>query len=125
MASALFLDIEGAFPNAVTDRLLHNMRTRWVPEEYVRFVGRLLEDQKTRLKFDDYISEPVPIDNGIGQGDPISMILYLFYNADLLDVPTGKELAIAFVDDVSFCAEGATFEDTHRTLHDMMTQLGD
>ena len=27
VASALFLDVEGAFPNAVTDRLLHNMWT--------------------------------------------------------------------------------------------------
>jgi hypothetical protein len=28
VASVLFLDIEGAFPNAVTDRLLHNMKKR-------------------------------------------------------------------------------------------------
>ena len=28
VASVLFLDIEGAFPNAVTDRLIHNMKTR-------------------------------------------------------------------------------------------------
>ena len=33
--SALFLDIKGAFPNAVTDRLLHNMRKRKLPDSLV------------------------------------------------------------------------------------------
>ena len=35
VVSALFLDVEGAFPNAVTLRLLHNMKKRQVPEAYV------------------------------------------------------------------------------------------
>ena len=34
MAAVLFLDVEGAFPNAVTAQLLHNMRMCRVPEEY-------------------------------------------------------------------------------------------
>lgn len=34
----LFLDIEGAFPNAVNDRLIHNMRKRRIPEEYTLFI---------------------------------------------------------------------------------------
>jgi hypothetical protein len=33
VASILFLDIEGAFPNAVTDRLAHNMRKRRLPPD--------------------------------------------------------------------------------------------
>ena len=37
VASALFLDIEGAFPNAVTDRLLHNMKCRKIPDSLVDF----------------------------------------------------------------------------------------
>lgn len=47
-----------------------------------------------KLKFDDYIPNWINIDNGIGQGGPLSMILYLSYNADLLE-----EGAVAFVDD--------------------------
>ncbi len=35
VAAMLFLDVEGAFPNAVTARLLHNMRMRRVPVKYV------------------------------------------------------------------------------------------
>jgi len=83
VASILFIDVEGAFPNAVTDRLIHNLRKRRIPKAYTDFVRRLLERCKTKLKFDDFISELINICNGIGQGDPLSMIFYIIYNADL------------------------------------------
>jgi hypothetical protein len=72
VVSVLFLDVEGAFPNAVTTRLAHNLKRRRVPAVIVRYVAQLLEGRKTRLKFDDYVSEVTNITNGIGQGDPIS-----------------------------------------------------
>jgi len=37
VTSALFLDIEGAFPNAVPSRLEHNLRKRQVPGKIVEF----------------------------------------------------------------------------------------
>ncbi|KIN94669.1 hypothetical protein M404DRAFT_83027, partial [Pisolithus tinctorius Marx 270] len=121
VVSALFLDIEGAFPNAVTDRLLHNMRKRRLPREIVQFTERLLTNRKTRLRFDDYISNWVHIKNGIGQGDPLSMILYVIYSSDLADIAKGnKELTLAFVDNTALIAIGKTFEDTHYTLLNMM-----
>jgi hypothetical protein len=106
---------------AVKDRLLHNMRKRRIPEELVRTVGTVLSNRSTRLRFDDYLSDPTPLENGIGQGDPLSMIVYLYYNADILEVPKRRnELAVAYVDDTAFFAEGPTFDDTHATLKRMM-----
>ena len=125
VVSALFLDIEGAFPNAVTDRLIHNMRMRRLPKAITSYTERLLQGRRTRLRFDDYTSEWVPITNGIGQGDPLSMILYIIYNSDLVDVARGKdELALAFVDDTAFLAIGKTFQETHRILGDMLERAG-
>ena len=69
------------------------------------------------LRFDDYILDWVPITNGIGQGDPLSMILYIIYNLDLVDVAKGKdELALAFIDDTAFLAIGKTFNEMHGIL---------
>jgi hypothetical protein len=125
VASVLFLDIEGAFPNAVTDRLLHNMRNRKIPEQYIIFVGNMLRERKTRLRFDDYTSEPYTLTNGIGQGDPLSMLLYLFYNADLLDISRyAHEAALGYVDDTILYAEGDNFNNTNASLTDMMTREG-
>ena len=86
VALVLFLDIKRAFLHAVTARLLHNMRRRSIPKQYVIFVSSMLTGCKTRLRFDDYTSDWFELDNGIGQGDPLSMILYLFYNVDILDI---------------------------------------
>jgi len=49
VASVLFLDIEGTFPNAVTKRLIHNLRKRRIPAKYVKFVENLLKGRRTRL----------------------------------------------------------------------------
>jgi len=114
VVSALFLDIEGAFPNAVTDRLIHNMKQHRLPPKIVGFTERMLNGRRTKLRFDDYTSEWFNITNGIGQGDPLSMILYIIYDSDLVRVAKGKhELTLAFVDDTAFLAIGKTFQETH------------
>jgi ribonuclease HI len=125
VSSVLFLDVEGAFPNAVPERLTHNLRKRGIPRRYSNFVAGMLEGRITSLKFDDHVSDPINIDNGIGQGDPLSMVLYQYYNADILDVPTqGGEAAIAYVDDALILATAKDFTTTHQILTDMMTREG-
>ena len=125
IAVVLFLDIEGAFPNAVPKKLIHNLRKRGIPRKYTKFIDNMLRGRVTTLKFDGYSSAPIHIDNGIGQGDPISMIMYQFYNADLLDIPNNKdEDAMAFVDDSFMLAIADTFEEAHEMLADMMGREG-
>jgi hypothetical protein len=96
--AVLFLDIKGVFPNADNEQLARNLLKRRVPAKLVNFVTNMLRDRSTSLKFNDHVSDIITLNNGIGQGDPLSMALYQFYNADLLNIPTGKaESAIAYV----------------------------
>ena len=123
VASVLFLDVEGAFPNAVPSRLVHNLRKRRIPRRYTSFIAEMLEGRTTHLKFDDHVSDAIEINNGIGQGDPLSMVLYQYYNADLLDIPAqANELAIAYVDDALIMSTAPDFEAAHHALSDMMTR---
>ena len=125
VAAVLFLDIEGAFPNAVPERLTSNLSKRGIPSKYVKFTENMLMNRTTKLKFDGYESEDHSINNGIGQGDPLSMILYQFYNADLMEIPEGKdESSMAYVDDALLIAIAKTFEEAHEILADMMTRRG-
>src|SRR6266481_8319014 len=98
------------------------MRMRRVPESYVLFIKRLLTSRHTRLKFNGYMLDWMDVDNGIVQGDPLSMVLYLFYNVDLLMTSHKKELKIAYVDNVSFFAEGDDFNEAYERLNDMMSR---
>lgn len=125
VVSVLFLDVEGAFPNAVPEKLVHNLRKRRIPLRYLNFIAGMLEGRTTYLRFDDHTSNAINIDNGIGQGDPLSMVLYQFYNADILDIPQHtSEAAIAYVDDALIMATAKDFDSTHEILEDMMTRPG-
>lgn len=96
VVSVLYLDTAGAFPNAVPETLYRNLRKQRVPEGYIRFVRNMLTGRTTHIRFDDYQSDRFPVNNGFGQGDPLSMISYLFYNADsliLLLIPTNSRWA--------------------------------
>jgi hypothetical protein len=127
VASVLFLDVQGAFPNVVKEVLIHNMRKRAVPERYVLLTERMLTGRKTKLSFDDFFSDFIAIDNGNNQGCPLSMIFYAFYNAGLLEIspPTAtNEQQFGYVDDVALLAIGDNLMETHGKLNDMMTRTG-
>ena len=123
VTSVLFLDIEGAFPNADNEQLIKNLTKRQLPRTLITFIANMLKDRRTNLKFDGYVSESITLNNGIGQGDPLSMALYQFYNADLLEVPMGnEESAIAYVDDAILIATAKDFHEAHERILDMMTR---
>jgi hypothetical protein len=110
VVSVLFLDIEGVFLNADNKKLLWNMKKQQVSTKLIQFTGNLLCSRTTRLKFDNFISEDIHINNSIGQGDLLSMVLYQFYNTDILDIPkSDNKAAMAYVDDVILIAAGSNF----------------
>ena len=98
---------------------------RRVPDCFVNIVNLSLTGHTTCLKFDDYISEPMPLNNGTNQGNPSSMLYYSFYNAPLIEVAaSNNKLSLGFVDDSMVLAIGDTVEECHATLKDMMERPG-
>ena len=125
VTAVLFLDVQGAFPNMVKEQLIHNMRARQVPECFINITQAFLTGQSTCLKFDDYLSRPLPFGNGTTQGDPSSMLYYLFYNAPLISTATSDDkLSPGFVDDSMMLAMGNSLRQCHEKLKDMMERPG-
>jgi hypothetical protein len=121
VAAALFLDVQGAFPNTVKDQLIHNMKMKCVPKCFTDLTALMLTGRTTHLKFDDFISELLPINNGTMQGDPSSMLFFGFYNAPLINVANlVDELSAGFVDNSMLLAVGDTLAQCHAKLKDMM-----
>jgi hypothetical protein len=114
VASLLLLDVSGAFDNVSHERLLHNLRTRRVDEKLVLWITSFLSDRRTRITMDGFTSEEHTISTGIPQGSPLSPILYIFYNAGLietceLDFDT---TATGYIDDAAILACGDTTAET-------------
>lgn len=128
VASILSLDVAGAFDNVSHERLLHNLRKRKIPGNIVDWVQSFLQERESCLSFDGTTSEMSSVHAGIPQGSPISPILFLFFNADLVEGCESlglKTSAIGFVDDVNILAYGRSTEDNCRTLsrvHDTCTR---
>ncbi|KAJ6439009.1 reverse transcriptase [Purpureocillium lavendulum] len=127
VASLLLLDVSGAFDNISHRRLLHNLRKRRVDEKTVRWIASFLGERQTELSIDGFQSEPYKLTTGEPQGSPLSPILYLFYNADLLDRCNQDEntAAMGFIDDVAILAWAKTTEETCTLLQAALREAED
>lgn len=81
----------------------------------------MLSNRRAQIRFNNYTSEPIDINNGTTQGCPLLMIFYAFYNADLVNIARRKqELTTGFVDDCTFVATGDSLTKMHQILKEMM-----
>jgi hypothetical protein len=106
VASMLSLDMAEAFDNASHPRLLHILKRTRIPDWISNWTQSFLTDRETTLAFLRGVSESKSVTNGIPQGSPVSPILFLFYNEELVQKCNdyGRASAIGFVDDINMLA---------------------
>ena len=113
------MDLAGAFDTVSHRRLIHNLRKRKIPKWITDWTASFLMERRTTLAINGRVTEEFAVRTGIPQGSPISPILYLFYNADLLEIcerPGTNTSALGFVNDVNVLAYGKSTEENCRTL---------
>ena len=123
----LFLDVKGAFPNTVPEVLAHDMRRYGVPKEYTDImILDKMSGRETMIVFDDYTSEPIPVDNGFDQGCNLAMYGYRFYNASQIEGSIGQkdELATNFADDAACATSAKTLEEAAEKMRALFQRAG-
>ena len=122
VATAIFLDVKGAFPSTDVDRLQYDLRMTRIPKQYTQWVGRRLTGRKTRLTFDDYQSEQFEVTSGLDQGDPVSGILYIIYNAEPARHihPRRGEHNFLYIDDNTILVTAPNFTEAHRKCAELL-----
>ena len=118
VVGALLVDVKNAFPSVSHPCLLHNLRTRRIPEPLVKLVGSFLADRKTYIRCADYTSPRRDCTVGIPQGSPLSGILYLFYNAPLLEIQHTDTLirSQGWADDIIYLTSANTVAQARAAL---------
>lgn len=88
-------------------------------------MGAFLKVRKTTLAIYRQVTEIFEVRTGIPEGSPISPILYLFYNADLLDIcekPGTRASGLGFVDDVNILAYSTSTKENCKTLERLLAE---
>lgn len=120
IVSGLFLDVKSAYPSIHHRRLIHILRSKNCPEYLVQLIYHFLNHRTTSLRLEDFLSHEFKINNGLPQGSPISVMLYLIYNSSLLiNNPitlTAQRISIGFVDDITHLVANNTVEQNVEDL---------
>ncbi|KZL88177.1 reverse transcriptase, partial [Colletotrichum incanum] len=116
--SLVSFDVKGAYNGVCKERLIERMRARGIPEDLLRWVSAFCSDRTASIQVNGQSSERRSLPQaGLPQGSPLSPILFLFFNADLvqrrIDSNGG---AMAFVDDFTAWVTGRTARDNREGI---------
>ena len=99
--------------------LLHNLRIKGIPEYILKLTESFVKNRSTSITIGRRTGEILPVNAGIPQGAPISPILFLFFNAPLIEECARSKLRIqvgGFVDDIHIIAYGTSTKANCRIL---------
>ena len=122
--TAIFMDVAGAFNNVHHERLIHNLRKRRIPHKISSWIASFLQDRSTQLKFNGAKSGRISTPAGVPQGSPLSPLLYMFYNADFLDVAQQHQATgLGFIDDIVYGVQGNTDKENARKIKRILNEV--
>ncbi len=115
----LSLDIIKAFDRVLHIRLLHTLKMRRMSSYIVKWACSFLKNRETLLMFDKQMSTMHKINADISQESLISSILFLFFNASLIEKCKALRIKIEvlnFINDINILVYDRFIEEICKTL---------
>ncbi|KAF6514240.1 hypothetical protein HZS61_006496 [Fusarium oxysporum f. sp. conglutinans] len=110
--SLISFDVKGAYNGVFKDRLLQRLEAKGIPKGLVKWIDAFCSNRSATIVVNGYTSGRRDLPQaGLPQGSPLSPVLFLFFNADLVQCKIdAKGGSIAFIDDYSAWVTGLTAE---------------
>ncbi|KAJ6118433.1 hypothetical protein N7471_013900 [Penicillium samsonianum] len=121
--SLVSFDVKGAYNGVCKERLLQRMKARGIPETLLRWIEAFCSERTATIQINGQESEIQTLPQaGLPQGSPLSPILFLFFNADLVQRQIDSQGgAIAFVDDFTAWVTGPTARSNREGIEAIIT----
>ena len=115
--SLVSFDVKGAYNGVDRDVLLARLRQRRIPETLTEWIKDFCSNRQASIVVNNQTSTKIDLPQaGLPQGSPLSPILFLFFNANLVQNEiTDRQGSLAFVDDFSSWVTGdSAIENTNQ-----------
>jgi exonuclease III len=127
IVSLISFDVKGAYNGVCKQRLLQRLKARGIPEELLRWIEAFCSERTATIQINGQVSDVRSLPQaGLPQGSPLSPILFLFFNADLvqrrIDSYGGS---IAFVDDFTAWVTGPTAQSNREGIEAIIEEALD
>jgi ribonuclease HI len=122
--SLISFDVKGAYNGVCKERLLQRMKARGIPEDLLRWVEAFCSEQTATIQINGQLSEAQSLPQaGLPQGSPLSPILFLFFNADLVQQQIDSQGgAIAFINDFTAWVTGPTAQSNQQGIEAIINE---
>ena len=106
--SLVSFDVKGAYNGVYKERLLQRLTARGIPPVLVRWINAFCSNRTATILVNGHTSNQQELlQAGLPQGSPLSPILFLFFNADLVQHQLNANGgSMAFVDDYNTWVTG-------------------
>jgi ribonuclease HI len=113
-------DLKGAFNGVNKITLDARLKEKGIPTKARKWIRSFMEDRFASIKFDDFQTQVERLENaGLAQGSPLSPILFILFNSDLVDQSVNFDGgASAFIDDYFLWKVGRSAEENLRKIQE-------